>query len=556
MNISKEKLKTNTILFVAILIFIKIFEVLFGSDNTVVGVAVITAALVLLQRDLTRSVKGNLSALLIFNLFLGIFSYFADANIWLAIPLNLIGLFTIGYFCSSNLKSPIVIPFGLLYLFMLFEPVYGVDFIKRLCALAFGAFFIMGIQYLANMGKFKKSFKPLILGVLDGLEGQIKEENLDCTNVFAKLDNLKKIILEKRKQWYYLSEEGKEVTDIIWLFERISIEIHSKKTSLEEDKLYKNSLLEVIEFVKKAIKSTEKENINTVNFKPSTNSEFEKLNLLFENLISKIDTLCTIEDLKAYDCNDEITKYFNKKNILKREFKLSSLKVSYGLRLAVIATLAIFIAQYFKLQEGKWMAYTVFSLVQPYVEVSRSRMKDRVEGTIIGAILIVVLFFLVKSPAARGLIILVVGYLNPFADRYKSTIVLVTVSAIASTALVGGGTLNIAMERIGFVFCGMFLALLGSKYIIKYRIEDGNKEIFTNYSELKLLLDKEIKNNQPEDSIKSLYLMPAFFEEKLKSVNTGERLKSIMDFVYSERVDINKSYEKYIIGEKLCEEVI
>ncbi|MGL5765864.1 MAG: FUSC family protein, partial [Sarcina sp.] len=100
----KKKIIGNTIIFVTIIMFINIFTRLFGELKSVVGVTVITAALMLLQKDLTANPFQNLMFILGINIFTGIFAHLASMNLWIGIPLNFIALFIVAYTCSSAIK--------------------------------------------------------------------------------------------------------------------------------------------------------------------------------------------------------------------------------------------------------------------------------------------------------------------------------------------------------------------------------------------------------------------------------------------------------------------
>ncbi|MGL5617067.1 MAG: FUSC family protein [Sarcina sp.] len=544
-KINKSNIKTNTIVFIAIIVFITIFKTIFGAENSVVGITLIISTLVLMQRDLTKNPVRNLLGLMIFNVLMGIFCYLSVMNVWTAIILNFIALLSIGYLCSSNLRTSVVVPFGLQYLFMLFEPVHGHAFNQRLIALAVGAVFIMAIQFLVNGNKVKKAFNPLMIGIFTDLENSISEKKVNCKSVFIKLDSLKKMILDRRKKGYYLSEESKIITNIIWAIERTTIVMEEHKDLIINNEKFKNHLLELLNTLKTALKTNNKDILNKNFFEGSVQEEAKEVCLILNELKIILLDLWILDKHNQYDYSVEIPSYFNKRTAFKRAFKLSTLKVSYAVRLAIIGTIAIFIVQFFDLSQGKWMAYTIFSLIQPYAEHSKERLKDRIEGTLVGALIVIVLFLIVKNPSARSLVVLAAGYLNPFAEGYKSMIVLVTISVIASTALVGG-TLHVGLTRIFFVICGAVLAFIGSNYIIPYRIKNGNDEILLHYDEIKKILKYEVENKNANDAIKALYLMPSFFEEKIKSVNNGEELKRLMNRIDSERKEINDLYLKYI----------
>lgn len=539
----KKKIIGNTIVFVCILAFIIVFKSIFGEVNTVVGVTVITAALALLQRDLTNAPIENLFKLIVINVASGIFCYIAATNMWIGIPLNLIGLFVIGYVFSSNLKAPIVVAFGLQYMFMLFEPVSGVDFTKRIAALIFGAIFVMVLQFITNATKLRKTFYPTISSVIGEISESISK-NKEIPHIFVNLDNLKKMIYEKRKKGFYLSDKTKKSTDIIWHIERIQIIISKNKEDIIKNESFKNYIINSLDEMKKSIDSAEFKNIKLNDYNEETEKEYGELKRNIISLAKDINDIKAMLGKKVYSYEEELPDHFHRLKVAKRNFKMDSLKVSYATRLAIIGAITIFLVQFFKLEEGKWMAFTIFSLIQPYVENTKERSRQRIEGTIIGTIIVIIVFILFKSPSVRGLIVLLAGYLNPFTKGYKSLIVCVTVSAIVSSAIVGGG-MSLAITRVIFVACGAVIALLGSKYIIHYKIEDGNNEIKQNYEGLEKQMIFDIENDKSENSIKSLYLLPAFFEEKIKSVNEGEELEKLCVYINIQREKINNMYAKY-----------
>ena len=139
----KNKIITNTIIFIFIISFVNIFQLLFGAGNSLVGVTIITTALTLMEKDLTVAPLKNFFKILGINLFSLIFSVLAIQNIWFGIILNFIALFVIGYFFCGNLKKSIVVPFGLQYFFMLFYPAEGTVLFNRFVGLVFGSIFIM-----------------------------------------------------------------------------------------------------------------------------------------------------------------------------------------------------------------------------------------------------------------------------------------------------------------------------------------------------------------------------------------------------------------------------
>jgi len=71
----KKQIISNTILFCFILIFVKSFEFLFGLGNTLVGVTLIIAILVLMGENLFQNPIKNLLIIILVNVSSGFFDY-------------------------------------------------------------------------------------------------------------------------------------------------------------------------------------------------------------------------------------------------------------------------------------------------------------------------------------------------------------------------------------------------------------------------------------------------------------------------------------------------
>ncbi len=147
------KVKNNTILFVIILLFIHFFAFCFGKENNIVGVTTIITILMVMNRKKIAKPKEYFLKLLCLNIVLGIFASFSNTNSILGFFLNFVILLILAYTLSDNHSKGMIVPFGLQYLFMLYAPVTGQQYIYRIIGLAFASVLIVSIQLIT----FKKS---------------------------------------------------------------------------------------------------------------------------------------------------------------------------------------------------------------------------------------------------------------------------------------------------------------------------------------------------------------------------------------------------------------
>jgi uncharacterized membrane protein YccC len=77
-----------------------------------------------------------------------------------------------------------------------------------------------------------------------------------------------------------------------------------------------------------------------------------------------------------------------------------SVILRYALRVAVITTLAVVLAELLHIKRGYWMTITAIVILQPYTGITTQRALQRVLGTVIGAIITAALGALFHDPRA------------------------------------------------------------------------------------------------------------------------------------------------------------
>ena len=187
----KKLILSKTLLFIFILVFINLFISGFGSENTLIGVTVITAMLMLLERDLTISPIKNMLKFIFINVLLGILAFLSVQNIFLGILCNFLAIFIVGYIFSYDLRSPLYVAFGLQYLFMVSTPVTIDQLPMRMIALISGAVIIIVAQLIVNKNKLEKSSNKLLSSISNDILKKvelIKNNDFNLTNIDSKID--------------------------------------------------------------------------------------------------------------------------------------------------------------------------------------------------------------------------------------------------------------------------------------------------------------------------------------------------------------------------------
>lgn len=151
---------------------------------------------------------------------------------------------------------------------------------------------------------------------------------------------------------------------------------------------------------------------------------------------------------------------------VKTHRETQAVRFHYALRLAWAVTFAIFIVDFFSIEQGRWIVYTVFSLTELYHESFKIRSKQRLGGTLMGIFIVVSLFSVIQASFFKQSIMLLGGYLDTYSRNYFEKMTCVTVSVIASGSIVSH-TFFVAIERISLVVLGVLIVFIVNKVMMQ-----------------------------------------------------------------------------------------
>lgn len=568
MKVNKDLIISKTITFICVVLFISIFKSVFGAENTLIGVTTITAALMFLERDLTLNPIENTIRLITINLLIGIGATLASSNMYVGIISNFIVLFIISYIFCYNLRSPMYIAFSLQYLFILANPVTGDKIILRFLSLITGALLIMLLQILFNKNKLAKTGNMLLSKVCDLIIGKIHIEEgnihtLDPNNdINNAIDAFRSMVYDKREYNYYLTHEGRVKLNLSVALENLNAMLSDENISkIDSDIL--NELEYLIKEVKNVLSTPKKE----IEF-DDTSKRIKKLlsicedknttdllNLqLLDSMILLSDTLESLKQLDVEHYNlvnktHEITDIFSDESIKDFLSDRKSIRYCYAMRVSITLTIGAFIMDYFKFPEGRWMLFTILSVITPLYETSKSKTKDRVFATIVGSIIVALLFTIFKDTLSRMIIITAAGYLNGYFREYKYATIFVTISAIGSAALIGNVQI-LTINRIFFVFLGAILALAANKFLFPYRLSDSINQLREMYHNAIVKMLKEVENlvegKSNPHTMKNLLIVTSLIDSKARSNESIANSKSYSSIITERRNLVTNIYELYI----------
>lgn len=560
-KITKQFIISQTILYVFIMAFVITFRMIFGDKNILIGVMGITAILMLTQINLTVSPGRNFFKLLIINLGIGIFTYIANLNIWLAIPINFIGVFILTYTFYYNLKTAVYLPFILQYMFLLATPITKAELPMRMLSLLVAPVGIILIQFAINKNKTTKSGNKLIGSICDNI---IKKINNTGSNeeindaIKSDANSFRKIVYDSRKDDFYVTEEGRLKLNIVIILEKLSILLESNI----KNKKITNDLQICLQELKRSLgKEDELKDIDNVISKILNNYNREDINDLVElRILNTINRLkLALEELKLLGkenynkikSSNDIPEEYKMANIHKREFYTKSVKFSYAIRLSLGITISAFIADYFKFVEGRWIYFTAFAIIIPIYELAQKKLRDRIFATLVGGAIVVISFTIFKNATIRMLILMVAGYLRSYTSTYRYGTIYTTISAIGAAAMTSGAIM-ITMDRITFVIFGIIIAVIINRLVLPVKMKDANEELLGTYKQviyemLNNVYKESLDKNNSTHEMDTLLLVTTMIEERL-AVNNADYIKEdYTDYFNKMRILIIDIYQLYTL---------
>lgn len=560
---NKKKIISTTILFLVISISIVLFKSVFGAKNTLVGVAGITAALSLLGTDYTLNPIKNIFYFIFLEVGLGVAAFLASTNAFLGLFITFIVVFFILYSFTYNTKKPTYVAFTLGYFFMLYTPVTLQELPSRLIGLAFCGLAIMVLQLLANRNKLQKQtiiqLKSSLHNITKEIElinsSDIDNQNFSSLNTVSH-NNLKSLI----ESLYEVID--KDIKLPMTLFQYLFIGLFLDSLNITLAKLYKttksspnlnlDNLLDLLTNLETFIDGHG--NINVLLskidvFLSSTNFPDSKNYLNFE-LYSYASILKRdLYNTQSSSVSEISDQYFVKNLVssldsLKNNIRKDSLKFTFAFRGALVTSLGVFIVSLFDITYGKWLVFSLMSIVQPFLDSSKVKGKQRIFGTIIGFLIFEIVFSIVTDTMTRTLIILLVGYLSNYQTNYRNQMVCTTISALGA-ASIGSNITLLGVERLLFVLIGTLIALYANKFILPYEVSvyikyDLKISLRLNEKIISTLYKKSMGSVKFSDDLKSIININKLLNKKIHVNNEMLLSPHIDDYIYTQHVFMNE----------------
>ena len=466
----KMPLKFKAILVGNMFLFMIIYMIVFGRSNAAIGLTMAMAAFMNLGNDMSYKPKISFLKVSILLLILGIGAYLNNPLSILGCILTFFIVFGTTFSSYHLFGRDVYLPYLMAYFMMFCIPVSLGDLPMRLISLMFGSVFIVGLNILVNRKKDRKLSKETICSLIEEIDKAIdlKLEGKEVSKESFKTANGFYSSLFNKFEYKYLPSPRQEsVLNIVKAFQYIGVILADFDLSKNELNYLKKTLDEILE-------------INPNDICESVNVETDEMYLVLLNLEIIADEIKNkdFEKESAISEKKSLKELF--KPFLKYQFSFRSAKFTFAFKMAVILTLWVVLTFIFDLPYTKWLYFASIPLMQPYVDDMEYQSKSRIQGTLIGAFIFMILVLIyphsslsVNSYSVIVMIICMFGMIFWLEEKRTLTI-FTTLMSISMSLMYISPNMAITLKVL-WVVVGAIVVSIFNFGFLPYSVEKETK---------------------------------------------------------------------------------
>ena len=186
--------------------------------------------------------------------------------------------------------------------------------------------------------------------------------------------------------------------------------------------------------------------------------------------------------LKREDSSQFLTLQEYRLNVLLQNFSLDSTMFRHAFRLTVAIVFGYVLGQIFNIQNTYWILLTIIVIMRPSYGLTRDRSKDRIIGTLIGAVIAVGIVLLTQNLivySVLAFISLILAF-SLLQRNYKSAAALITISIIFVYSLMNPDAFEVIQYRVLDTIIGAAIAVVANYLILPSWEANNLKKILLN----------------------------------------------------------------------------
>lgn len=556
----KENFKSYTLDFIFIVLFISVFQTVFGQENNIVGVILTILMASSMMRDLTSTPLKHLviqssvlvamavSACLVVIL-----------NPWIALIINFIMITIILYSFTYEYASNLYFPYILSYLFMIFiGPVTLEQLPKRVLSMLAGALCIMVYQFIKGRKRVVDTTRDSLTVIIDEalvctqclIDGAGKPADLE--EVRKNLYKLCKMVYERRKRVLCVSDANFAMIDSARGLENLILVLYEMTGPITPDRIeilkkVKEKLKEFRAFVQREVNCLK--DMDFSDFAGSNSSaETEEIFRCVEYIAIHLKRMT--DPKRRVEYRRTVLSFAVR---LKAALNLSPVRVVYALRVAVLLSAATLIVQLLGLPHGKWLLFTIASVSLPYADDVGKKARQRFTASVIGCVIGMASYALVPSAVGRTALMMFSGYISYYFSGYTGTFACSTIGALGGAVFMNGfgwyDVGSMAVVRIVYIAVGILAAVAANRLILPFRRSAATKQLWKKYENTVKLLTVICESDDADTQLYySLVIQSHLLEEKLLENAINENWNGIDNMLSECRALVRSAHRKNSFG--------
>lgn len=532
-NLAKSRVHLNfksaTLNFLFIIVFVNLFQQVFGMENSIVGVVFAILMSASMARDLTAApIKHLLIQTVVLLLMAGVACFVSNAPVLLAFPVNFAMICLILYAYTYEYVNHLYLPYILSYLFLVFiSPVSPEQLPKRLLGMLAGAVCIILYQLVNGRNRIAETARDVLLTMIDEADQFISdrcagtESALDPQKLRADLCKLSKIVYDRRKKALCISDASFAMIDCGRGLENLIHFLHETggPATPERTALLKKIAKQLADF--RSFLHGETKDIPMLSRSDFGAAENLEARQFFKSLVYIREHMLkmTLPEQRNHYHRTLLSTSLR----LKAALHVSTVRVVYALRVSALLALCTLLVQSLQLPHGKWLLFTVASVSLPYADDISGKVKKRLLATVIGGLSSFVIFSLIPSIAGRTAAMMLSGYLSYYFTDYVATFACSTVGALGGAVLTGafgwGPVGQILTIRVGYIVAGVLLAMFANCLICPFKKEKATHQLFQKYVHTTDMLTKICQEEVKDPQLYYSLVIQAHLQEDKLSQN-------------------------------------
>ncbi len=233
-----------------------------------------------------------------------------------------------------------------------------------------------------------------------------------------------------------------------------------------------------------------------------------------------------------------------------RNFSFKSTIFKHSLRLSLTVMIGYAVGNYFAFQNPYWILLTIIVIMRPNYGLTKSRAKDRLIGTVVGAIIAACLLLLIKNAyvqGAIGIVAIIIAF-SVVQKNYKISATFVTISIVFIYAILRPDILVVIQYRILDTIIGAALSFMAILWLwpawgfleIRQNIKsslEANTSFFSNIT--KYYIEKGLMPTNLKVARKKAFLETSNLNAAFQKIVQEPKSKQVKKDVIYEFVALN-----------------